>query len=109
VHPPDGAFYLFPDFSPLKERLAKRGIYDSAGLCDQLLADTGVAILPGMAFERPAEELTARLAYVDFDGARVLSASETIPLDQPLPEKFLTTHCGRVLEAMDRIADWLNA
>jgi len=68
-----------------------------------------VAILPGVVFERPAEELTARLAYVDFDGARVLSASETIPLDQPLPEAFLATHCGRVLEAMDRIADWLNA
>jgi aspartate aminotransferase len=46
VHPPDGAFYLFPDFSPLKERLAKRGIHDSVGMCNQLLADTGVAILP---------------------------------------------------------------
>jgi aspartate aminotransferase len=109
VHPPDGAFYLFPDFSPLKERLAKRGIHDSVGMCNQLLADTGVAILPGVVFERPAEELTARLAYVDFDGARVLSASETIPLDEPLPETFLATHCGRVLEAMDQIADWLDA
>ena len=29
VHPPTGAFYLFADFTPLRDKLAARGIHDS--------------------------------------------------------------------------------
>lgn len=108
VHPPTGAFYLFLDFGPLAERLAARGIHNSVQMCETLLNETGVALLPGHAFERPLEELTARLAYVDFDGARALSASETLPLDQPLPADFTRRWCYKVLEAADHIIDWVN-
>ena len=106
VQPPVGAFYLFPDFSPFGERLAERGIQDGNTLCERLLEETGVAVLPGVAFQRPAEELTARLAYVNFDGAKALSASETIPLDQPLSDDFFNRWCGDVLEATQRIVEW---
>ncbi len=107
VRPPVGAFYLFPDFSPFGERLAERGIQDSNSLCERLLEETGVAVLPGTAFQRPAEELTARLAYVNFDGAKALSASETIPLDQPLSDDFFNRWCGDVLEATQRVVEWV--
>lgn len=107
VRPPVGAFYLFPDFSPFGERLAERGIQDSNTLCERLLEETGVAVLPGIAFQRPTEELTARLAYVNFDGAKALSASETIPLDQPLSDDFFNRWCGDVLEATRRIVEWV--
>jgi aspartate aminotransferase len=108
VYPPVGGFYLFLDFSPHVVDLATRGIADSATLCKRLLDDTGVAILPGSVFERPADELTARLAYVDFDGAKALTASETIPLDQSLPEDFTELWCGKMIEATKLIADWVN-
>ena len=107
VHAPEGAFYLFPDFSPLREQLAKRGIDDGPALCGQLLAETGVAILPGSQFGRPPGELTARLAFVDFDGARALVNAEGTPLDQPLPDDFLEANCSRVLTAVQRVCDWL--
>jgi aspartate aminotransferase len=106
VHPPDGAFYLFLDFSPLSSGLAKRGIHDSISLCQKLLLETGVAILPGEAFKRPPEELTARLAFVNFDGAKALAMSQTIPSDNALPDDFGKQHCLEVLEAMHRIANW---
>ena len=109
LHRPAGAFYLFPDFSPLSEKCAQRGIFESKTLCDRLLQDTGVAILPGTVFARPAMELTARIAYVDFDGARALSASETVPIDQPLNADFIDHYCGNVVEAASRIVDWINA
>ena len=109
VHDPAGGFYLFLDFSLLKDKFASRGIHDSTALCDRLLEDTGVAILPGAVFERPTEELTARLAYVDFDGAKALTASETIPLDHPLPEDFIDTWCHRVIKAAELIAEWVQA
>ena len=108
VNPPTGAFYLFLDFEGLRDNLARRGIVNSSQLTEQLLKDTGVALLPGEDFERPCEELTARLAYVDFDGAKALTASELTPLDKPLPENFTELYCYNVLKACRLIVDWAN-
>ena len=106
VHAPVGAFYLFPDFSHFAKRLARRGITDSVSLCENLLHDTGVAVLPGSVFQRPREELTARIAYVGFDGAKALTASEMIPLDRGLPDDFIQRWCGDMIEATQRMANW---
>ena len=106
---PVGAFYVWLDFSGFAEALHARGIYDSPALCEQLLKDSGVAILPGKAFERPASELTARLAYVDFDGEAALDASRQFPLDVVLGPDFLSQHCGKVLDGIDALCDWLRA
>ena len=108
LNDPKGAFYLFPDFSGHREALAKREITTSETLCNRLLEDTGVAILPGADFGRPPEELSARLAYVDFDGARSLTAAEAIPTDQALDETFLNTYCRNCLQATDRVCAWLE-
>lgn len=104
---PDGGFYLFPDFSrtPVVERLELKG---AAELCERLLEDTGVAILPGSAFGRDDHELQARLAYVDFDGGRALYASQGIPLEVELDERFLRTFCPNVVNAIDRMVDWIT-
>lgn len=105
---PDGAFYLFPDFAPFRERLAARGIHDGPTLCERLLADTGVAILPGAAFGRPANELTARLAYVDFDGARALDAVASLDAADDEPDDaILEPCCADLFEAVDRLCDWV--
>jgi len=106
---PQGAFYLFPDFSALGARLAERGVRTSTDLCERLLRDTGVALLPGTAFGRSPEELTARLAYVDFDGARALVAAEAVPLDQELDVAFLERYCGNTIRAADVMAEWIAA
>lgn len=108
VHAPEGGFYLFIDFTAMAEQLAEQGIKTSKTLCDHLLEETGVAILPGSAFERPRNELTARLAYVDFDGAKALAASELTPLDKPLPDNFTQIYCWTVIEAVKKIVDWIK-
>lgn len=107
VHKPEGAFYLFLDFENHREALARRGITDSVTLCERLLAEPLVAVLPGSAFERPVHELTARLAYVNFDGRAALTSVEAIPPHEKLPEGFLEEHCADVLTGVERIADWL--
>jgi aspartate aminotransferase len=106
---PEGGFYLFLDFTPLRGNLATKGIHDSTTMCEKLLAETGVAILPGVVFERPLSELTARLAYVDFDGARAITASETIPLHENLPDEFIQTWCYNVIKAVEAITDWIDS
>ena len=59
--PPTAAFYLYPDFAPMRDRLAELGISTSVGLADHLLEQLAVAVLPGAAFGDETA-LRARLA-----------------------------------------------
>ena len=106
---PVGAFYLFPDFCPFREPLRARGVRTSSALSERLLQDTGVATIPGESFGRPPEELTLRIAYVDFEGGPALDAVSAMSPDAALDDTFLRTWCPKVVEAMDRIANWLRA
>lgn len=105
---PKGAFYLFPNFNFYREKLASKGIMTSFELCEHLLRDTGVAILPGVDFGRQPEELTCRMAYVDFNGEAVLQQAKATSADEPLTELFLRKNCPRTLEAIDQIEGWLD-
>ncbi|RKY90739.1 MAG: aspartate aminotransferase, partial [Ignavibacteriae bacterium] len=93
---PDGAFYLFIDFENFREMLAERGIKSSSDLCNKLLEETGVAILPGKDFGMPPQDLTARLAYVDINGPKALSSAMNINSIDEINEDFLELYCGNV-------------
>jgi aspartate aminotransferase len=108
VDDPKGAFYLFPEFSSLRERLALRGIHGCRELCQRALAETGVAFLPGEDFGIKGKRLAVRLAYVDFDGALALQASRAVDIERRLDETFLSTHCRSVVEGIDKLCDWLR-
>lgn len=104
---PEGGFYLFPDLSDLRPRLAARGIHSAPQLCEQLLQDTGVAVLPGSQFGRSPTELSLRIAYVNFDGGRALDGAAQTD-ETELGEDFLREYCMPALEAADRVAQWLE-
>ncbi len=105
---PKGGFYLFANFNAFRSELRKRGIYNSLDFCDRLLEETGVAILPGSVFGCEEDELSARIAYVDFDGARTLAAIESLgPQDEPDME-FLVLHCPKIVTSIERICHWLS-
>jgi aspartate aminotransferase len=106
---PVGGFYLFTDFTPLRKSLERRGLFTSEAMCEALLQETGVAVLPGSAFGRPSEELTARLADVDCDGARALAAAESLRAGAPLDDDFLGTYCHGVITGVDRLCQWLSS
>ena len=106
---PKGAFYLFPDFTPIADKFIKNKILTSPELCRRALDETGVAFLPGKAFGRPDEELTVRIAYVDFDGARALAASEQIPLDQDIGPDFIDFYCHNTKTGIDLLCDWIDS
>jgi aspartate aminotransferase len=105
---PEGGFYVFPDFGSRSRALEERGIATSTVLCERVLEDTGVAFLPGEVFGREPKELTGRIAYVDFDGARAIVASRTVPDDQELDQGFLETYCEPVVRAVDRLCSWIG-
>ena len=106
VLPAQGGFYVFPDFHGYRNKLHERQIFTSSELCDALLQDTGVAILPGSDFGRSPTELTARLAFVDFDGSQALA---NYPDDNRLDQNYLENNCGKTMQAVDLIVDWLES
>ncbi len=105
VLPPQGGFYIFPDFDNYRERLLKKKIITNIDLCDKLLQDTGVAMLPGTDFGRPKDELTVRIAFVDFDGDAAL---RNFPDKNQIDDNYLQNYCGRTLQAIDLIVEWLR-
>ena len=105
---PKGGFYLFPNFEYYRKKLNKKGILTSFELCEALLKDTGVAILPGIDFGRPTEELTCRLAFVDFDGELVLKKAMQENSNKPINEDFLKMHCNKMVKATDLLVEWLD-
>lgn len=96
VHAPEGGFYIFPDFTLHKYKLNKAGIFTSNQLCEQLLATTGVALLPATAFGFEPELLAARLAFVDFEEENAKNAAS---IEQDFP---------KVVEGIRLIIAWLK-
>lgn len=104
----EGGFYIFPDFSASKEKVARIGIHESSEFCQQILKDTGVAMLPGSAFGIGPFELISRIAFVDFDGEAALAGLSELPQDEPVSDVFLESYCSRVTEATNRLCRWLD-
>jgi aspartate aminotransferase len=107
VAAPDGGFYLIPSLAPAAERLASRGLHTSAAICEKLLEDTGVALLPGSAFGRPPTEPAVRLAYVNFDGDAALRAAASVEPGE-LTDDWLDEHCAGPVQGVSRLVDWLQ-
>lgn len=106
VHPPQGAFYLLLDFSAMRELLGSRGIETDIQLCEQLLSETGVALLPGSAFRMEPSALTARLAYVDFQGTGLLKEAKSTNSDADLLNT-LKSACHQMFEGLQQLVAWL--
>lgn len=104
VHRPDGAFYLFLDFSNFAKSLAKKGIKTSEKLCSEILKQTGVAILNGSSFNMNEKSLTARLAYVDFDGQKLLNLSES----EILAKNFIPNYAPNIKIGCQKIIEFLH-
>ena len=109
VDDPEGGFYLFPDLSALRERLTARGIHDARLLCERLLEDTGVAVLPGSDFGRSPAELSLRLAYVNFDGAAALRGAAALDDATAVDADFLDEYCADAMTGIERMAGWFEA
>ena len=105
VNEPDGGFYLFLDFMPIANELAlKHNITNSKQLCDFIRENLGVIMLPGDQFGLEPEHLSARLAYVDFDGDNAINHLEKDYID----ESFLNTNCKNVIDGVNKISNWAN-
>jgi aspartate aminotransferase len=101
---PSAAFYLYPDFEPLRASLAQRGITTSSGLSEHLLEDFGVALLPAAAFgdDRLRARMATSLLYGDRDEERweALSAGSAAA-DLPRVRSSIL----QLAEALEKLGD----
>lgn len=109
VQKPEGAFYVFPDFSNFRDRLTTKDIKTSQAFCQALLEDTGVAILPASDFGFVPDHLGARLAFVDFDGTEALKLAGGDYANAALDDQFVQQACPRIVTGMDRMEAWLTS
>lgn len=103
---PEGAFYIMPNFEFYRDKLLAKGVKTSKDLCDLLLQECHVAMLPGSDFYLNESELKLRVATVDYDGEKALSAYLS---GEELNEEFISRNCPRLQGAMNSLTKFFNA
>lgn len=100
---PMGAFYLMPDFSHYRQPLANKGINSDKELCDVLLHQCSVAVLPGSDFGMDECDLSIRVASVDYDGGKALESyqDQGFSIEKSMPH--LLEACHRLEQALSRL------
>ncbi len=101
----DGGFYFFPIFKAYQDEIHRLEISTSEQLCETILKDTGVALLPGSEFGRSKEEFSARLAFVDFDGKNILQKLLS-NLDILNKDDHISTICPQVENGLHQLNTW---
>ena len=96
INPPQGAFYLMPEFKNKKYK-------NSVKLCDAILSETGVALLPGTDFGFKPNKMLARLSYTDFDGIEFYNnVKDCNSIDDDMVKKY----APNVVEGVSKLSNW---
>ena len=104
VPAPQAAFYLYPDFGPVRDLLRTRhDVTTSDELADLLLRLDGMGVLPGSAFGEDPHELRLRVAtgllYGDADEQR--EAALGAPSAREVP--WIAASLARIGEVLDAV------
>ena len=101
---PQGGFYILCDFSKIIKH--NNIINNATTLCEQVLQNTGFAMLPGKNFGIEDEKLITRMAFVDFDGNKALSfmKDNTSIKDDDFNELF-----PKINEGIINLKSWLKS
>ncbi len=97
INPPQGAFYLMPEFPNQKYK-------NSTQLCEAILEETGVAMLPASEFGFGEKKMLTRLCYIDFDGDKFLNAD--IDGDKLIDDKIIEKYAPNVVEGVSKLSKW---
>ena len=96
INKPQGGFYLMPEFLNKK-------FNSSSEMCDSILNETGVALLPGNDFGFDQKKMLARLSFTDFDGQEFMSKIED---NQKIDNDHITKFAPKVVEGVDKLKKW---
>lgn len=100
-----GAFYMMIGFENYQKEIHELGINTSSELGLYLLENYHVALLPGSDFALPDSEFFLRLAFVDFDGKKAMSAYQN---SQEITEEFIQRECNSVYQGTEKLIEFVR-
>jgi aspartate aminotransferase len=96
INPPQGAFYLMPEFLNNKYK-------NSSELCEAILNETGVTMLPASDFGFDSKKMMTRLSYTDFDGTEFLA---NVSDKEAISSKMIERYAPNVVEGVEKLSKW---
>ncbi len=101
VPPPQAAFYLYPDFAPLRAHLERRfGVSTGSGLAALLLDRYGMGTLAGSAFGESRQSLRLRLATGLLYGESDEQREQALTSDDPVRLPWIAASLARLREIL---------
>jgi aspartate/methionine/tyrosine aminotransferase len=100
----EGAFYMLIGFNRYRAAILKLGISGSLELATYVLDNYHFAMLPGLDFGFQKEELFFRIAFVDFNGKKVMDA---YPSNKIIGTAFLQEHTPNVCLGVHKIKEFI--
>lgn len=97
---PQAGFYLYPDFEPVRDDLARQGITTGAELANVLLERYGVGVLAGQAFGDEPRGLRARVATSLLYGESADERWTALHSDDPLELPWIAGSLNHLRDAL---------
>ena len=96
INEPQGGFYLMPEFLNNK-------FNSSADMCESILSNTGVALLPGSDFGFEQNKMLVRLSFTDFDGQKFMNK---IQVNQKIDNDLINELAPKIVEGVYKLKKW---
>jgi aspartate aminotransferase len=96
INKPQGGFYLMPEF--LNKKFSS-----SSEMCNNILKETGVALLPGSDFGFNENKMLARLSFTDFDGQNFMNEIKNI---KKIDNSLISKLAPKIVEGVDKLKKW---
>ena len=96
INKPQGGFYLMPEFLNKK-------FNSSSEMCNDILKETGVALLPGSDFGFEKTKMLARLSFTDFDGQNFMNQIKDA---KKIDNELILKLAPKIVEGVDKLKKW---
>ena len=75
----------------------------SSEMCNNIIKDTGVALLPGSDFGFDQNKMLVRLSFTDFDGHKFMQQIED---NQKIESNHINKFAPKIVEGVDKLKKW---
>ena len=99
INKPQGGFYIMPEF--LNHRFQS-----SSKMCEDILKQTGVTLLPGSDFGFDKTRMLARLSFTDFDGQQFMDQTQN---EQNIKEDLILKLAPKIVEGVHELKKWSDS
>ena len=96
INRPQGGFYLMPEFS-------NKTFSTSVEMCDNLLKETGVVLLPGSDFGFDKKRMLARLSFTDFNGQEFM---KNIRDEKKINNDLILKFAPKIVKGIYKLKKW---